>query len=366
MILDLKFLCTDEILHVIGANCPLLEEVNIVSRVDICKSPFNASVLIRNVSDAGLQSVAKLKHLRILAMDPPRNERATKIGRCVSQSGIIKLVRALPYLEELNIESCDVGSTLIGSDLLTNPLSLRKVYCHFSSPERIKKLIKICPFLKDLSVTHLSDHDKDAVLDQISISELRLNKLDLSFFSYTNSMQQLLMLKGAYLTHFLFLEINYALTLEGILTIGMCCPNLQSLTLLTQSKRLIFPQYFRQKKGVFTQLRALTLGNGVFDLKRVLTVILENNQNLQTLALRYQSELSLDDTLKALLAKGNLKSIKYIWFDCTLKVSKNIVHEMIEKCEKLRTFTVDFQEDMWDVQRFIYKNNLDLKLKGSY
>lgn len=75
IILDLKFICTDEILQIVGVTCPLLEELNIVSRIDICKSPFNASVLIRNVSDGGLRSVANLKHLRILAMDPPRNER---------------------------------------------------------------------------------------------------------------------------------------------------------------------------------------------------------------------------------------------------------------------------------------------------
>ncbi|CAH2051991.1 unnamed protein product, partial [Iphiclides podalirius] len=42
-------------------------------------------------NDAGLYSIANLKQLRILAMDPPRNERASRVGRCVSQAGIIML-----------------------------------------------------------------------------------------------------------------------------------------------------------------------------------------------------------------------------------------------------------------------------------
>uniref|UniRef100_A0A2A4JQS5 Uncharacterized protein n=1 Tax=Heliothis virescens TaxID=7102 RepID=A0A2A4JQS5_HELVI len=221
VILDLKFICTDEILQVVGENCPLLEEINIVSRVDICKSLFNASVLIRNVSDAGLCSVAKLKRLRILAMDPPRNERANRIGRCVSQGAIILLMNELPNLEELRIESCDIGSTLISTVLHIGPLSLRKMNCHFASAEGIKKLIRICPFLRELSVTHLSEHNKDAILEQISASHLRLNRLDLSFFSYTDSMQQLLLVKGSYLTHFSLWEIDHSLTLDAIISLAV-------------------------------------------------------------------------------------------------------------------------------------------------
>ncbi|KAI5631344.1 hypothetical protein NE865_15944 [Phthorimaea operculella] len=219
IVLDLKFICTDEILQIIGANCPLLEEINIVSRVDICKSLFNASVLIRNVSDNGLCSIVNLKHLRILAMDPPRNERANRVGRCVSQAGIIMLISELPYLEELRIESCDIGSTLIGTVVNIGPLSLKKINCHFASAEGIKKLIKICPFLRELSVTHLSEHNKDAILEQLSASDLRLGRLDLSFFSYTDSMQQLLAVKGSYLTHFSLWEIDNSLTLDAVLSI---------------------------------------------------------------------------------------------------------------------------------------------------
>lgn len=365
VVLDLKFICTDEILKVIGVNCPLLEEINMVSRVDICKSLFNASVLIRNVSDAGLCSIANLKQLRILAMDPPRNERANRVGRCVSQGGIIMLVSELPYLEELRIESCDIGSTLISSILDIGPLSLRKINCHFASADGIKRLIKICPFLRELSVTHLSEHNKDAILEQISISDLRLHRLDLSFFSFTDSMQQLLCVKGSYLTHFSLWEIEHSLTLDAVISIGRCCPNLSSLCLMTQSKCLVVPRYFKQPRKIFSELRNLTIGNENFNIDQLLTFFLDCTQNLQKLVLKYQTKINLDDTLLNLLEKGSLRNVNYLWLDCTLDVSKAVIRQVIQMCEKLLMFTVDYTEDMSDVHRYITENNLDLKL-GSY
>ncbi|CAK1590518.1 unnamed protein product [Parnassius mnemosyne] len=365
VVLDLKFVCTDEILQIVGTNCLLLEEINIVSKVDICKSLINASVLIRNVSDAGLYSIANLKQLRILAMDPPRNERASRVGRCVSQAGIIMLVSELPYLEELRIESCDIGATLITTVVDIGPLSLKKINCHFASAEGIKKLIKICPYLKELSVTHLSAHNKDAILEQLSVSDLRLSRLDLSFFSYSDSMQQLLSVKGNYLTHFSLWEIEHSLTLEAIVSIGVSCPNLITLCLMTQSKFLLTPRYFRRPEKIFCQLRNLTIGNENYNISSILSFFLDCTQNLQKLVLKYQTKMNIDDTLLQLIEKGRLKNLNCLWLDCTLEVSKEVVKQMIQHCEQLQMFTVDFNEDMSDVQRYICENNLDLKL-GSY
>ncbi|XP_028164617.1 uncharacterized protein LOC114355796 [Ostrinia furnacalis] len=365
VVLDLKFICTDEILQVIGVSCPLLEEINIVSRVDICKYLFNASVLVRNVSDAGLCSIAHLKHLRVLAMDPPRNERANRVGRCVSQAGIIMLISELPFLEELRIESCDIGSTLIGTVMDIGPLSLRKINSHFASADGIRKLIKICPFLRELSVTHLSEHNKDAILDQISLSDLRLNRLDLSFFSYTDSMQRLLSIKGNYLTHFSLWEIDHSLTLDAVLSIGQFCPNISTLCLMTQSKCLAIPRYFKRPEKIFSKLKSLTIGNENFNIDQILTFFLDCTQNLEKLVLKYQTITNLDSTLMHLLEKGSFKNINFLWLDCTLEVSKEVVKHVIHTCEKLQMFTVDFTEEMTDVIKYINENNLDLKL-GSY
>lgn len=298
-------------------------------------------------------------------MDPPRNERANRIGRCVSQAGIIMLISELPYLEELRIESCDIGSTLIGSAMDIGPLSLRKINCHFASADGIRKLIKICPFLRELSVTHLSEHNKDAILHQISMSESRLNRLDLSFFSFSESLQQLLTVKGSYLTHFSLWEIDHSLTLDAVLSIGRCCPNLVTFCLMTQSKWLVIPRFFRRPNKIFSELRNLTIGNENFNIDQMLTFFVECTNNLQKLVLKYQTKTNIDETLLHLLEKGHLRNVNYLWLDCTLEVSKDVVKRIIQMCDRLQMFTVDFSEEMADVHKYINENNLDLKL-GSY
>lgn len=365
IVLDLKFICTDEILELIGSQCLLLEELNIVSRVDICKSLINASVLQRNVSDAGLCYIASLKKLRILSMDPPRNERASRVGRCVSQSGIIMLISELPYLEELRIESCDIGSTLISTHARIGPLSIRKINSHFASAEGMRKLVKICPHLKELSITHLSTHNKDAILEEIALSDLRLSKLNMSFFSHSNSLHRLLEVKGSYLTHFSLWETDPSLTLDAVINLGMNCPNLTSLCVMTQSRHFSIPRFFQRPTNIFRQLKALTLGNGNFSIDDILVFFLECTNCLKKLTLKFQTKLSIDSTLIYILQKGYFKNLYSLWLDCTFEVSKDVVKQLIQGCEMLQLFTGDFTEDMSDVHKYIADNNLDLKL-GSY
>lgn len=363
-VLDLKFICSDEILEVIGVKCQLLEDINIVSRVDICKSLFNASVLIRNVSDEGLLSVAKLQNLRTLTMDPPRNERVHKIGRCVSQAGIIKLISKLPLLQELKIDTCDIGTTLISSKTEIGPLSLQKINCHFASGVGIRKLLTICPNLKELSVTHLSENDKDAIMNEITVSECNLMRLDLSFFTFTHAVHEMLVIKGQYLTHFSLWEIELSLTFDAILCIGSLCPNLNTLCIGTQSPSLSVPRFFRKEEPLFTNLKMLTLGNGNFCIDSLLTFFMDCSY-LQNLVLKYQSKKNIDECLVRLLRKGCFRDICYLWFDCTLEVSKEVAMEIIKMSEHLVTFTMDFGVNMSDFQKNIADLNLDLKI-GSY
>ncbi|XP_041972203.1 uncharacterized protein LOC121728151 [Aricia agestis] len=363
VVLDLKFICTDEILETIAKSCPLLEELNIVSKVEIRKSLINASVIVRNVSDVGLNYLTTLKRLRILSMDPPRNEKSNRVVRGVSQTGIIMLIRELPYLEELRIESCDIGSTLIGSQVEIGPLNLRKVNCHYISAESIQKLVKICPNLKELAITHLSTHDKDDVLEAISASNLQLSRLDMLFFSYSPSLDRLLKVQGQYLTHFSLWEIDDCMTIETIINLGVSCPNITNICLLTQSSSLSIPHLYK-KPNIFNKLQTLTVGSDNFNLEKVLTFFLEAAQNLQKLTVKYQSKTQFDATLKLILSKGYLRNIKSLWLDCTLEVSKEVIKQIIQSCCNLTDLTVDFNEDMKDVHEYISNNNLDLKLGG--
>lgn len=365
IVLDLKFLCTDEMLQIISSKCPLIEELNIVSRVDVCKSRINASVLIRNVSDVGLSYITKLKHLRILSMDPPRNQKSSRVGRCVTQSGIIMLLRDIPYLEELNIESCDIGSTIIRSNVSIGPLSLRKVNCHLVAAKGIRKLIKTCPHIKELTVTHLtSKEDRNKLLEEITKSDLRLNKLNMSFFSYTEALFHLLQVQGRYLTHFTLWDVDQSVNIDSIVSIGTCCPNLTSLVLMTQSNQLFIPRFFKRPDKIFTELRSLTLGNENFNLGDILLFFLQYADKLQRLTLKYQSKVNFDEILLNIIQKGYIKDICYMWLDCTLEVNRRVVMKVIQSFDKLSDITVDFTEDAVEIIYYIHDNNLDLKIGG--
>ncbi|XP_023947593.2 uncharacterized protein LOC112052653 isoform X2 [Bicyclus anynana] len=365
VILDLRYVCTDEILKIIASKCLLLEELNIISRVDVCKSVINASVLIRNVSDFGLSHLSNLKKLRVLSMDPPRNEKSARVGRCVTQTGIIMLLRELPYLEELNIESCDIGSTLIGASVGIGPLNLRKANCHFASAEGIRKLIKICPQLKELSVTHLSANDKESILEEITVSELRLTVLNMSFFSYTESLQRLLQVQGRYLTHFSLWDIDQSVNIDAVVHIGLSCPNLTSLCLMTQSNNLFIPRFFKRPDNMFSKLQNLTLGNENFKLDDMVLFFLESTKNMTKLVLKYQTKLAIDELLLYVLKKGYLSNISSLWLDITLEVSMDVVMQIIQSCDKLTDLTVDVTaKNVIRILQCINDENLDLRFGG--
>lgn len=322
-------------------------------------------MLIRNVSDVGLKSVAKLQKLRLLFMDPPRNERHNKIGRCVSQTGIIMLVGSLPCLQELYIDTCDIGSTLVNSKNQIGPLDLRKVNYHFAAAAGMRKLLKICPNLSELSVTHLSENNKDDILKEISVSDVKLNRLDLSFFTFTCSLQQLLTVKGRYLTNFCLWDSDQSLSFEALLCIGQCCPNLSTLFLITQSLQLVIPKYYQKPTQIFSELQMLTIGNAFLDIKQTLSFFLENTNNMVKLVVKYQTRTNIDDILPHLLQTGCFKNVQCLWFDCTFEVSKDIVMEMITLCDNLKILTVDLGVSVSEIHKYICDNNLDLRL-GSY
>ncbi|CAG9559416.1 unnamed protein product [Danaus chrysippus] len=364
VVLDLKFLCTDEILEVVATKCHLLEELNMVSRVDVCKSVINASVLLRNVSDVGLCCVSHLKKLKVLSMDPPRHEKCSRVGRCVTQAGIIMLICELPKLEELNIESCDIGSTLIGTGIKIGPLSLKKVNCHFASADGIRKLIQMCPDLQELSITHLTTNDKELILAEITSSNLRLNKLNMSFFSYTDSLRKLLQVQGKYLTHFSLWDIDQSITMDAVVNIGLCCPNLTNFSLITQSDQLTLPPSLTRSHKIFKKIRYLTLGNENFDLEKVMMFFLNHSDGIESLVLKYQVKLPFNNVITNILNNGYLNNITNLWLDCTLDVSKDVVMKLILNCDELTTLTADFGEALADIVDYINDNNLNLRLGG--
>lgn len=365
--LNLQQICTDDMLKVVGQNCTLLQKINAISRVDLLKSSFNASVLIRNVSDAGLQHLIDLKHLRILIIDPPRNERlSVQKTKYISQAGIRNIVNHLQSLEELRIESCDIGSTLVAAEFTCHPLGLKKINRHFARTESVRKLVKLCPNLIDLNLTHLGESDSDEILQLLIRSEMSLNRLVLSFFPFTSSMRELLTIKGCNLTDFTLWEVGNALSLNDILTIGKCCPNLIALRLITRSVNLVVPHNYKRKEILFKDLKSLYLGSGNFNLEDVLLFFMSYAKCLSNLIVKYHAKLSFDATLTKLLQSGFMHHLVFLSLDCTLSVSQVVIKKVIDSCYLLRRFTVSYNDQDMCLQKYIKDNNFDITLDSYY
>lgn len=360
-VLDLKFICTDEILEVVGANCLLLEEINIVSKVDITRSPVNAYVLARNVSDSGLKHVANLKQLKTLFMDPPKNELSCKKGRHVTQDGIVTLISELPLLNELRIETCDVGATIVNSNLNVGPLSLTAINYHFATPTTIRRLIALCPSIKALSLTQTNMNDRDKILDEVGNSHLELQKLHLSYFPYTSSLTNLLRLKGQGLLDFLIFDIEGTMSTESIIEIGNYCPNIVHLNMYSYGP--MFEPPLSLDTPLYTKLKYLTIG--AERLCELIHFFLKHAKNLISLHIKHRNKTNVDSILCSLLKNDMLNNLEELHIDCTLIISTDMVKEIIRSCKSLRFLSLlTFKNE--EIAAFIKENNYDVVIKGYY
>lgn len=367
VILNLRQICTDEILRVVGKHCLSLELINAISKVDLQKSKLNASVLTRNVSDVGLGYLISLKRLRVLIIDPPRNDRlSTRKYKYISQTGIRNLVSKLPSLEELRIESCDVGSTLVAGKFKNCTLNLRTMNRHFVTIESIQKLVKLCPHLNDLNLTHIDLYNCEEILKILTDSELCLSRLVLTYFPFTGFMEELLRVKGPNLVEFTLREAGNIMNLNAIILIGRCCPNLHTLRIITQSSNLIVPENFRPKELLFQELECLYIGSDNFSLENILLFFMSHNKFISNLIITYQSKIPFDSTLLKLLKTGAMNSLTFLSLDCTLAISSAVIKEVIDHCDSLTKLFVTCSDNDSHLQSYIKDNNLALTLTGNY
>lgn len=367
VILNLRRITTDEILRVVGTYCHSLEIINAISKIDLQKSKLNASVLTRNVSDVGLDYLITLKRLRILIIDPPRNDcLSTRKYKYISQTGIRNIVNRLPSLEELRIESCDVGSTLVVGEFTNRTLNLRTMNRHFVTVESVKKLVRLCPLLNDINLTHLNLFNSEEILKTLTDSDLRLSKLVLTFFPFKEPMRELLEVKGHNLTDFTLREAENVMNLDDLVLIGRCCPNLRTLHIITQSSNLIVPEILKPKQLLFQELECLYIGSDNFNLEDVLLFFMSHNKSISNLSISYQSKTLFDSTLLKLLKIGAINSLTLLSLDCTLSVSSAVIKEVIDNCSLLNKLFVTCSDNDSHLKKYIKDNNLALMLKGNY
>lgn len=359
-------MCSDGILEVIGSHCLKLIEVNIVSSVGCKQAIYN-----RDVTDAGLRYVANLKKLRKLHMDCPRNERNIKLRNRpgVTESGIMLLVSSLPCLEDLCIAHFDIGTNIINSKVVLGPLNLRVIRYNFPSHDGIRKLLGICPNVRNITVEHMPEIDTtmDMVLKEITNSNATISQLELPFFKFSDSFKQFLKIKGLYITDISLRDSGNALTFEALLCVGTCCVNLVTLFFTSHSPTLEIPKFYQTPPHVFPELKMVTLGNGLFNIRDFLMFLLANRQ-VRELTVIYPPKdrilkKDIQNEILYLLQIGYLRLMNSIWLDDNLVISKSAVITLIDQCVHLTHLTVNQSKDeRRQVYKYIKDNNYEVEL----
>lgn len=378
VVLNLKMVCTDDVLEVVGANCRSLEYINIVSRVSTVSGStnyFNALKLKFFVSDTGLKFLTECKNLKKIVMT--KVVRSQCAGSKITHSGISLLLKALPKLEVISYS--DMGSVIDEIDTVDS-LSLTSISdCH-PVPQRILKISSLCPHLTELFL-HLPIKLNDSTLEklgddiliQLSKSNLQLKSLNLNNFPLNDSFNEFIKEKGKHLTS-LFLSKH--ITVSGVIDavmLGYHCPNIQFLHLKGVGISQVNPDMAESKKrkSIYTNLKCLTFENnfgGDVDFNFILPVFLDSAKNITCINLDNFGKMDIiDKPLQSVmkcnpfsdLQKANFFRGVFLSFDFLIKFTffcSKLKHLTVHECSSLTEKNVD------EFKRALKVKNFDINI----
>ncbi|PSN40373.1 hypothetical protein C0J52_11853 [Blattella germanica] len=353
VVLDLHLVCTDEILHVVGANCQKLEQINIVSKMEPVHITnetheiFNALKLKFFVSDVGLYYLCNCKLLK----------------------------KSLPYLQ--NITYDDMG--LVISDEMEGvaTLPLTHLSDYHPQPNHIAAASRLCSNLQHLCLQFPSQTSVCSaadVLESLALSDIRVSVLELIQFPFSREMAHLLEKKGIYLRSLLLLICADYISSSVIRLIGQSCPNLKNLHLKknlgdTDSNANIVDTYVPcHVEQMFRNLRCLYIGGRDWNPAEVLPLCLLHAHQLETLTiLQMFHQGSLDDVIAQVVATNPLLELKAVhMFTCQV-LSMATIRYFFKNCPNLTELSFlqnpDItSEDVKSLYDEVERNNLDLKI----
>lgn len=380
--LNLKLTCTDEILHVVGENCPKLESINCISKMSTVNRNFpsnlnfNALKVELFVSDEGLKSLTKCKKLKKVTMNRKINSQCA--GKKPTIDGIRNLVKTLPELEYLTFD--DLGSVISTGMEDCGPLSLLQLSDTHPTSDHIKEMARLCPNLKELLLIRPINMDNgnfenaglndsvygSDVLTILSNTNLRLELLGLEHFSFDLNLVNYLTVKGHHLTSLKLFGHYEQITSEEILIIGEACPNLVGLHLLGLSpeRKKFYP--LKKPKYIFKNLSCINLGGGDWDPFTILPMCIIHAQNLVRMTLSNRGcEMVLDDLFTELMTIHKFQKLKVLNLYQGCVISFKTFQSFVFHCPSLSFAEVTASHNLTVAQvhsfvRDLIINNYDL------
>ncbi|XP_075230113.1 uncharacterized protein LOC142329411 [Lycorma delicatula] len=342
--LDLRMTCTDEILEVVGKNCRLLEEINILSKSESCETgdkALNALKLKYFISDNGLRHLCHCKNLKKVVMN--KMLRTQCAGRMMTHDGIKDVIKSLPKLQYISYT--DVGmivDTLVDE---IDELALTHINdCH-SKSSHIRSISKLCPNLQELCLSQpMSSTDRNVASDIVQTlthSNLKLSVLELTFFPLEKSFEDFLKVKGVYLTS-LSLWSTEPVSSNELILLGRFCPNIENVHLkeLTPNISDLENLHLAEKQPMLTFLRCLYLSGRSWLPHIIIPLCLRYATQLTNLCLVNNEYTDImDDTVNKILKVNPLINLKYVYLFSGCLISFETIVKLVSVCPNLMHLT---------------------------
>ena len=382
--LNLYLITTDEMLLTVGAACPKLEVVNIVSRIkqDISHEPGNRPhpgiALKFCVSDLGLRSLQKCQNLKRITMNKTINQSSAISYQGISLAGIQALVVSLPKLEFINFGS-------MGKALKLNPPKkhLKLNYISEMDPKfiDIKQLEVICPLIQHLNLSvpivinskgFVNSNVKvcNDIMAAMAVTTLPIKVVELQLFPFSDQFKLFLNKKGKHLEE-LLLRANGQLNSQHLRYIGECCPKLQKLHV--KEVGLEDSPYNSNFKllgqNLFSELTFLHISGRLWNHNAILPMFLSKAHKISQISLLNMSYRGpMDATMLKLLQHNKMLELTSLTLYNGCYLTMGVLRRLIFDCAKLKLLSfLQFDGfEMADVDALkqeLESMNLDIKLQ---
>ncbi|XP_034255528.1 uncharacterized protein LOC117653759 [Thrips palmi] len=378
VVLNLYHVATDEIIEEVSNNCPLLEDINVVSKVEnvgnSANQNFNAMKLKFFVSDVGLNHLVKCKRLKIIVTN--KTIRSNCGGRMMTHDGFRALLKGLPHLEMVRYG--DLGSVIATGMDNVGELSLTYVSDNHPDASHIEAASRLCPHLKHLSLS-LPHQDRQSGADtasediarSLAQSGLTPSVLELQHFSFNVEIENMFAIKGIHLSSLFLCSMNI-ITSREVIIIGQNCPNVKNVHIKglgTEMSSSSFSRSFSQPGPMYRNLKCLYVSGKAWDVEYILQLFLAYATELTGLNIWNETPSpESDKALSKVISQLTFNELKTANFCYGCRLSVETVRKLIYRCPKLTHITVWEHEalqqaEIENIQKEASSRNFDVDLQ---
>lgn len=337
--LCLCFDCTNNILQVVGNNCPLLQSLDVTSS--------------RSVTDKSIPALLNCRHLKDVKL----------YRTSVSVDGYKQLLLNLPELQDIG--RCDDFGCVLEKICEENlgPLSIQALQCRDVTVDHLNMLVSVCSNLTHISVFHDERVSDLTILSALcNLKEIKLLNCDF----YSDNVKELLEVRGENLTY-LHLEHVDEMDLNALIYISQLCPRLKKLTLYNC-------EFTSQSSTSFHKLpiepfRCLEHLVCVVDCTNSqLEFLLKNCVNIRYIQIGSSTGIG-DDTMCKILSQNPMKRLEELKILYSYSLSMTTVRLLMSHCERLKVLSeLESWEgisdpELQDFKDYVRANNLNLDVK---